>query len=484
MTDGVGLQRARTAIVLLVAALALLSVWIVNGRPLFYYDTAAYVKQGQAALAQLGLIHLPEAAAGDGTGGATVAKATVDGSRSPVFSVLAGGFAAMGAIGGLLVPDLLALLLMVGLAVRVIRRTWMRGASGLRLGGLALIVASLGSLPFYVAYLMPDLLTPVLILAVAALAIFGSRMGPWELVLGYLLASFATVVHLSHLPIAILAVGAGVVLAWFIGRRGWWKGPAVLVLVLLTAFAQQAAFRAVAAKAAHAEVTILPFLTARLIQDGPGQTWLAARCPDAGVATCLLWAELQKSDDPYRLTASHIVFEKGERLGSFQHLSEADRAAVSRDQIAFAKSVVRAYPFAVAGAFLHNVGLQFTRVSVVMTLPSDTVVGANTSVTEAMGGPLAIGRLGWPAPWADPLTRAQSALYAAALGFVLALVVLPGALPREMRLFVLMILAGILANAAVCGGISQPSDRYGSRVIWLLPFTAVLAGGVASRRDP
>ena len=57
-----------------------------------------------------------------------------------------------------------------------------------------------------------------------------------------------------------------------------------------------------------------------------------------------------------------------------------------------------------------------------------------------------------------------------------------GALPGGMRLFVLMILAGLVANAVVCGGISQPATRYGSRVIWLLPWLAVLAALAATAR--
>jgi hypothetical protein len=33
---------------------------------------------------------------------------------------------------------------------------------------------------------------------------------------------------------------------------------------------------------------------------------------------------------------------------------------------------------------------------------------------------------------------------------------------------------GILVNAAVCGILSGPHDRYAARVAWLLPFSALL----------
>ena len=56
--------------------------------------------------------------------------------------------------------------------------------------------------------------------------------------------------------------------------------------VLGAAWAQQAAFRVVAEKAAHSDVVIKPFITARLVQDGPGLDWMNDHCPDATIPTC------------------------------------------------------------------------------------------------------------------------------------------------------------------------------------------------------
>ena len=55
-----------------------------------------------------------------------------------------------------------------------------------------------------------------------------------------------------------------------------------------------------------------------------------------------------------------------------------------------------------------------------------------------------------------------------------ALLLAPRGLPASARVFGAMVLVGVLANALVCGGISQPATRYGARVAWLLPLTAVL----------
>ena len=41
----------------------------------------------------------------------------------------------------------------------------------------------------------------------------------------------------------------------------------------------------------------------------------------------------------------------------------------------------------------------------------------------------------------------------------------------------------IIANAVVCGAISNPNDRYGARMAWLAPFVLVLAGLRAADRN-
>ena len=65
------------------------------------------------------------------------------------------------------------------------------------------------------------------------------------------------------------------------------------------------------------------------------------------------------------------------------------------------------------------------------------------------------------------------------------LVIWPGLLGRDARIFAAIVILGILGNALICGGISQPANRYGARVIWLLPFTAAFLTMIAvkSRRS-
>jgi hypothetical protein len=38
----------------------------------------------------------------------------------------------------------------------------------------------------------------------------------------------------------------------------------------------------------------------------------------------------------------------------------------------------------------------------------------------------------------------------------------------------LFVLAAVLGNALICGGLSAPHPRYGARIMWLLPLAALL----------
>lgn len=67
-------------------------------------------------------------------------------------------------------------------------------------------VASLGSLPFYVAFESADIFAPVLVIILATLAVFADRLGRWELVSLVLIGAFGTVLHPSLVAIVWLSV--------------------------------------------------------------------------------------------------------------------------------------------------------------------------------------------------------------------------------------------------------------------------------------
>jgi formate/nitrite transporter FocA (FNT family) len=49
---------------------------------------------------------------------------------------------------------------------------------------------------------------------------------------------------------------------------------------------------------------------------------------------------------------------------------------------------------------------------------------------------------------------------------------------KHEQTFAGLVVAGVLANAIVCGALASPADRFQARVIWLIPLLAV---GMAPR---
>jgi hypothetical protein len=68
----------------------------------------------------------------------------------------------------------------------------------------------------------------------------------------------------------------------------------------------------------------------------------------------------------------------------------------------------------------------------------------------------------------------QNMLYLVSLTVTAVLLFWPRRVPGRIKALIVMLLFGILANALICGGISQPATRYGARVIWLLPLGATI----------
>jgi len=50
-----------------------------------------------------------------------------------------------------------------------------------------------------------------------------------------------------------------------------------------------------------------------------------------------------------------------------------------------------------------------------------------------------------------------------------------GAGRHRQAVFLGFIFLGLLGNAAVCGALSNPHDRYQSRIVWIAPFALALS---------
>ena len=486
--------RAGSFLLLLAAVAICLAVLAINRGPLYYFDTGSYFKQGNAALSLI----LPESVqktdpSTAGQGGNNTAKAeddTTDGSRSMVYALLVAAFWRIGALGGIGLMNLAAVFASVWLVTRVACRVVPLGHSNLQLTAIPLLVAGATSLPFYIAYVMPDIFAPVMIILIAGVVAMGRDMRVSELIASFALAAFAVVLHPSHLGIAGLMLPVVILAALLRVGHGRWLAVGFAACLVVVAIGERKAYEFAAVTVTSKDVIYAPYITARLIVDGPGLAYLDEHCPRpdfrADLATCALREALTWSDDPYRLTATHIIFERSARLGSFLLMPAADQKAVAGEQREFFFRVLADRPFSTVYALMENAGVQLMMNSVGMTVPNASVIRNTKTLSGLPEAQLGVldGVLHRDQRWLGLADTIHSAIYLVSFVIVAGLLIWPGRIAPSLKVFVLFLLIGIALNALVCGGVSQPADRYGARVMWLVPFSAAFLLLCLPRRRP
>ena len=518
-------RRVKVATSCLAALLAALSVFLINGTGLFYFDTGGYLHAGDGVFEALGLggapampvlaappnaLPLPtsettpapalppvphpdpvpepaqavEVAPTDQPGTVLTAAAStvqppaqsvVIGNRSALYGVVLSFAARTGWLDLVVLVNLGALWLAIWIVVRVVQRD--RGARPEALAASAWLILAgcAGSLPFYVAFLMPDLLAPVLILMLAVLCIYPMTLQRGERAAAFALALFAVLSHPSHLLMGAMLVPLGAFISPATRRYRWRMFAALLVLVLGLGIAERVAFNRVVEVSTGASVIILPFLTARLIDDGAGRAYLADHCPDSREPACALYDMLQRpGEKPERFDAPVILFSPDPAYGSYRLLAETDQQRIARDQVWFALRVIGSRPVSVVSAIAWNVIDQLEKSGIAMTIPTQEIVDRVVMEGGRIGPKYGAGRLiGLNPAVLQPVIAIHAAVYGlSALGIALFLAIPGGA--RRLAPFVWMVLCGIVVNALVCGAVSEPADRYGARTMFLLPVMLAL----------
>ncbi len=480
----------RKFLAIVVALICALSVYGINGRATFYYDTEGYLEAGKQVLGLFGVDLAVASAPSESkvapdagmvtedtvvpTNGPPADNVTV-GSRSAVYGAALALFAWLGHVDIAVGANLALFWLSVWIAARVaIRALGLEGQPAEMAAGLT-VAGALGSLPFYVGFLMPDLLAPILILSLALLTAFLKYMRASEIVLALSVAVAAILSHPSHLMIAamMLPICAFMAPATAGHRR---KVAALCAILVVGGVGERLVFSGAVTTLRHSQVVYLPFLTARLIDDGPGRDYLAVRCPDPSFATCALYEQLERPGDRrYRSDAPVILFSSDENDGSYALLAPDLRAKVAAEQLEFGLRTFLSAPFAVTGALVANTVDQLRLTSIDMTIPTPDMVGSIFSRSTYLSPDHADGRLlKSDREWIVWVSTLHTAVY---LGSLLGLlfVLRRSETPEPLRLFILTVLLGIVVNAFVCGAISEPASRYGARVSFLLPLTLALA---------
>ena len=205
-----------------------------------------------------------------------------------------------------------------------------------------------------------------------------------------------------------------------------------------------------------------------MLQDGIVDRYLVEHCPDRRFRLCHHRSELPRDADAFFWGGDGTVFNK---LGRFKDLDGEMRTIVIES--------LRAYPTWQAEMALAAVGRQLVRVAtgegVVNTIWHSYAIVEKFTPSAVAGMRAARQQRGELDFAALNLVHRP-----VALGAMLLLLPLIAFGLRRDGWSDVAALAGItagalLANAVVCGILSNPHDRYGARLAWIAPLVIALA---------
>lgn len=460
--------------------LALLLLWplLIFGRPAYMDDSAAYQNGGEQAVTfALRKLHITGHEANKAlpaTGGKTAppkAQPGADGgkntkvARSIPYSVLGYVFGGPG-----MTMTWLALfqagttaLALVALFEAVAGPGWRPFAA---MAGFTALASPLAPI---VTFIMPDCYAPVIIAVMAILPFYCRRFSAAMLVLLLGIAALGVALHTSHPPIALgtaLAISALLVLF----RRSVPVGLGQALAMLWTPALLGVALVMLSGLVGFGKASIspkhYPLALARAVDNGPARWYLEEECKNPRrYAIC----EIYGTRIP--LTVQEMLWSK-DSLVTRATPQQLDRVRAEERTIII--ETTKRYPLQQLYLVAHDVPEQLI-VFRLNYFRYDTEIVRNAAGDIVLHSPP--GDAPQPALYAG-LEVLNNILVGAG---VIALLWLCRGLNRAQRWMVVIMLMGLLANAAVCAIFSGVAPRYQARVVWLIPWFALALGWARHR---
>ncbi len=335
-------------------------------------------------------------------------------------------------------------------------------------GGLGLSTG----ISWYTSQLMPDTLVPLVVLGLWLLGFRWEKLGRSERA-G--LAALVLLALLSHMSCLALAIGLIIVIliARIILRgRNWPLSVSSLppvVVVAASLLLMPMLHLALVGKATYTPGGPV-FIFGRLVQDGIAQRWLAEHCPVPGIKLCGLQDRIPKTADDF-LWGDTSPFQD---IGGWSGAADAELGYL-------VKACVRTYPGAFVWTSLRATAQQMVRVETGDGLDEyqPAARAVFTDLLPRTAGPFNAASQ-QQGQITQPLFDALNTVHVPAAHLsVLGLLIVVGwglrAKRHDLAGLALFTLVALLGNAFICGALSNPHDRYQSRLVWLATLVVGMA---------
>lgn len=449
--EAFGWTRSLMAVVALSVALMLPALW--NGYPVLYFDTVDYVSMGFTW-------------------------------KLPVYRTAGYGFLAL---AGWAAHSIWAtLILQAVIAAYVLFESWRLltpELRGWRLVALLAFAFTLTSLPWVASTIMPDIFTAPAVLLCLILALRDDALTSARRWVFIVLLGIACMTHPTHVTMVAGLLICIWVMAW-LTRRGWpftpMKAGGVAAGMVLGVVLSLATNWMVTGRVFLAPRTT-PLLTfAVLFEQGLGERYLAETCDKPG--------EYQSVFCPFRNDLPNNANEFLWHNGSLWKAGGWDK--VPPKSAEDLKIIIRRYP------------LEF--ITGALKLAAEQLVVIRTGEGfRTMGGFIdkeihrfyprdeaAFNRArqqNYPEVSNSPIPVINWLHVPVMLACLVLLIgVVAMALWKRERIaatLATLVMLAYLGNAFICGAVSNPADRYGSRLAWLAAITAVLMLARLLKRD-
>ena len=481
------------------AALILMAFALVNTYAVFFIDSRSYVRSAAlAADAGLGTDFArpwrasgnprplpgeaaavaptasPVEAAGEASGGASAGdekfvNSGITANRSIYYGALA--FVGYATSDFWLLIFIQAYAAAACMALTMLRVMAMRPAALLATSALVSVFTSVGA---FVAYVMPDIFGATVILGSITLLLGWRRLKLFDRVVLAAIVAFSALAHNSN--VLLLAAIGGAWLVWIAWQRqlaAHWPRIATLALLLAAGPVGLAAFGYAIKQQTGEAPLVLPHLTAHLVDLGPGTAYAKHHCPDDRFAVC-------EFRDILPVTWTQFIGgARDAENGVFAVADLPTKRRLSDEQLAFALAVFTTYPLETTLGMLKDGTTQLFTLTI-QDMKVDELLGQYFQVYMPPGVQAGIA--------GSTIYRHPSLLdvmdWLTYISAALASIYLLWFLYRERRAgwsgdgfltgLVVLLFIAYIANAVICGMLASPMGRFSGRIVWLLPFAALM----------
>jgi hypothetical protein len=336
-----------------------------------------------------------------------------------------------------------------------------------RLFGLFLVLTLTTALPWLASMLLTDIFAGLSVLSLFVLVLHGDKISRSEKAALFFFTAFAAATHSATMAVLLGLCGVG----WIV--RPFMRGriPASHLVQGTLTIAASAVMLVSANYALSGQVAWTPggysIAFARMLQDGIVTRYLNDHCPTQHFKLCPYRNDLPETADDF-LWSRETVFNK---LGRFSGMS---------DEMGYiAVHALAEYPLWQAEEALLATGEQMLKVATGENTDHPTMMHTYGIFREYLPRQLKlvdVARQQKSFLTFGPvnLIHVPVALISTAVVFVM----LIGAIFRrridDVTLLAAAVCLTLLGNAFICGVISGPHDRYGSRLVWITTLTILI----------